>query len=158
MKRIRIVWLLLFALCLGSAGYYGYHAAEEIGEYQEGEDTYRDLRQYAADLKEASTEPPRADFGKLSQINPRVIGWIFGAGGEISYPVVQGEDNEYYLNHLFNGEVNSSGSIFLDVRCEGDFSGFHSILYGHHMKNGAMFGRLNQYESQSYYEATRAFF
>ena len=40
MKGTRIIWLLLFALCLGSAGYYGYYAAEEIGEYQEGEDIF----------------------------------------------------------------------------------------------------------------------
>ena len=93
-----------------------------------GEDTYQELRQYVAAPKEAFAEPPRADFGKLSQVNPQVIGWIFAAGGEISYPVVQGEDNEYYLNHLFKGEVNRSGCIFMDVRWEGDFSGFHSIL------------------------------
>ena len=67
MKGTRIIWLLLFALCLGSAGYYGYHAAEEIGEYREGEDTYQELRQYVAAPKEAFAEPPRADFGKLSQ-------------------------------------------------------------------------------------------
>lgn len=175
MKGKRIIWLLLFCLCLGGAGYYGYHAVIELREYKTGEDTYRNLRQYVSFRSgtdqgeqdagregpekeqnlpgERMTKPPQVNFKELSRINSQIVGWIYGADGAISYPVVQGKDNEYYLNHLFNGQTNSSGSIFMDTRCESDFSGFHTILYGHHMKNGSMFGSLNQYNSQSYYES-----
>ena len=72
---------------------------------------------------------------------------------EINYPVVQGADNQYYLKHLFNGKWNSSGCIFLDSRNTPDFSDRHSIIYGHHMKNGTMFSGLTEYKKQEFYDA-----
>ena len=95
----------------------------------------------------------RVDFDGLSEVNPQVVGWIFGPDTVISYPIVQGEDNTYYLHRLFTGESNGSGCIFLDAACAGDFSGDHSIIYGHHMKNGTMFASLGEYASQDYYES-----
>ena len=64
---------------------------------------------------------------------------------------MQGRDNQYYLKHLFSGEWNGSGCIFLDSRNRLDFSDRHSIIYGHHMKNGTMFSGLTEYKKQEYY-------
>ena len=69
------------------------------------------------------------------------------------YPVVQGEDNSYYLKHLFDGTYNANGCLFLDSRVKNDFSEAYSIIYGHHMKNGTMFSSLDGYKRQEYYEA-----
>lgn len=96
---------------------------------------------------------PLVDFEQLAQINPDIVGWILIEGTDISYPVVQGADNDYYLRHLFDGTYNSSGSIFLDAYCSPDFSDPHSIIYGHHMKNDSMFSGLMEYKDQQYYEA-----
>ena len=68
----------------------------------------------------------------------------------ISYPIVQGEDDVYYLTHTFNNTENSAGSIFMETLNSADFSDVHTILYGHNMKNGSMFGTLMEYESPSY--------
>lgn len=92
------------------------------------------------------------DFEGLAAVNPDIVGWIYSEGTPINYPVVQGEDNTYYLKHLFNGENNNTGSIFLDSRNQQDFSDRHMIIYGHHMQNNSMFSSLTKYKEQKYYE------
>ena len=95
------------------------------------------------------------DFQKLLEINPDTIAWIRfpDEPSQINYPVVQGNDNQYYLKHLFSGEWNGSGCIFLDSRNRADFSDRHSIIYGHHMKNGSMFSGLTEYKKQEFYDS-----
>ncbi|MBE6598232.1 MAG: class B sortase [Ruminococcaceae bacterium] len=93
------------------------------------------------------------DLAALQKINPDVIGWIMIPDTTISYPIVQGEDNAYYLNRTWEGEWNPAGSIYLDYRCTPDFSDFHSILYGHRMYNDSMFNALKGYENQDFLEA-----
>jgi sortase B len=95
---------------------------------------------------------PSVDFAALEQINPDIVGWIYIEGTKLNYPVVQGKDNEYYLDHLFEGRYNRSGCIFLDMKCSADFSDRHSILYGHNMQNDSMFAGLLNYQDQEYYE------
>jgi sortase B len=70
----------------------------------------------------------------------------------INYPVVQTKDNDYYLNHLFNRERNKCGCIFMDAANRSDFSSPNTILYGHHMRNGSMFGSLEKYKDKKYYK------
>ena len=79
---------------------------------------------------------PEVDFAALREINPDIVAWIYIEGTKINYPIVQGGDNSYYLKHLFSGEWNGSGCIFLDFRNDASFADRHSIIYGHHIKNG----------------------
>jgi len=92
------------------------------------------------------------DFSALQKVNDDVKGWILIPDSKISYPILQGEDNDYYLKHNWKKRRNSSGSIYIEHRCSGDFSDFNTILYGHRMNNKSMFGLLWNYEKQSYYE------
>lgn len=93
------------------------------------------------------------DFSALRQQNPDVLGWILIPGTRVSYPVVQGTDNSYYLDHTWRGGKNSVGAIFMDYRNSGDLSDFNTIIYGHRMNNRSMFGTLSQYKSRSYWQA-----
>lgn len=88
----------------------------------------------------------------LADINPNTVAWLKAENTEIDYPVVQGQDNIYYLQHLFTGETNRMGSLFVDYRTPGDFSGRMTIIYGHQMKNGSMFASLLKYKKQVYYD------
>lgn len=96
---------------------------------------------------------PEVDFTALEAINPQIVGWLYCAGTDINYPVVQGTDNDYYLNHLFDGTSNPNGCLFLDSRVSPDFTDVHSIIYGHHRQNDTMFSSLMGYKEQAYYDA-----
>lgn len=98
------------------------------------------------------TAPIEVDFETLWQENEDIVAWIYCEDTPIHYPVVQSSDNNYYLRRLLNGEYNINGTIFLDYRCDPDFSDFNSIVYGHHMKSGEMFGTLPKYKEQEYYD------
>ena len=93
------------------------------------------------------------DFSALRQQNPDVLGWILIPGTRVSYPVVQGTDNSYYLDHTWRGGKNSVGAIFMECRNSGNLSDFNTIIYGHRMNNRSMFGTLSQYKSRSYWQA-----
>lgn len=96
--------------------------------------------------------PILVDFNGLRKINGDIIGWLYGAGTSINYPVVQSSDNEDYLHTDIYGKYLYSGTLFADFRCGAVGSDQIHIIYGHTMKNGSMFGKLNRYKKQSYYE------
>ena len=98
------------------------------------------------------TEPPLAvDFESLKAINPDVKGWLYIEALDISYPVVQGPDNDAYLHTTYEGTSNFAGSIFLDYQNQGDFSDGNTIVYGHNMKNGSMFANIKKFTDQDYF-------
>ena len=85
-----------------------------------------------------------ADFESLKAINPDVVGWIVYEPIELSYPVVKDKGDDFYEHYSFDLEKNVAGAIFLDYICKPDLSGFNSIIYGHNMRNGTMFGSLKK--------------
>ena len=89
----------------------------------------------------------------LSAMNADVAAWIYSADTVIDYPVVQGSDNVYYLDHIFDGTYNKLGTLFVDCRNAPGFSDWNTIIYGHNMNNGSMFASLTNYTKQAYYEA-----
>ena len=102
-------------------------------------------------FKPRPQEDNSLSFGQLRDINPDVCGWLTLDGTAIDYPVVQGESNFTYLNTDVYGSFALAGSIFLDVDCDADFSGRYSLLYGHHMENGRMFGDLDKYKDGAFF-------
>ncbi len=120
-------------------------------------DTYRvydgaGLSSGIAKYKPEKDSPGEA-LKKLMEINPDVCAWITIDKTGIDYPVVQGEDNAVYLNHDVYGEYSLSGSIFLDYKNSRDFSDCYSLLYGHHMSQGKMFGDLDKYVEKAFFDS-----
>lgn len=100
-------------------------------------------------------EKMRAGLMSLAQINPDVYGWITVEGTNINYPLVQGEDNDYYLNHAYTGEFLPIGSIFVDFRCEDSITrNFNTVIYGHNITTGAMFHDVTKFFRDDYFEDT----
>ncbi|MBP3333789.1 MAG: class B sortase [Clostridia bacterium] len=97
----------------------------------------------------------RAKLKSLRETNPDVIGWISIPGTVIDYPIVQTEDNDYYLNHSITGTYLKSGSIFADYRNASDWSDQNTVLYGHNMASGEMFAQLAKFKSGSFFRANR---
>ena len=92
------------------------------------------------------------EYELIHQKNQKLIGWVKIDNTIIDYPVMQTVNNEYYLDHNFNQEEDRNGCIFMDYQCDVIKGCDNIILYGHHMKSGKMFGTLNKYSKQSYYE------
>lgn len=86
------------------------------------------------------------------KLNKDVVGWITIFDTHISYPVVQGKDNQEYLNKDVFGKFSFSGSIFLDYRNACGFTDSYSIIYGHHMEYGAMFGDVVEFKNDDYFQ------
>ena len=98
-------------------------------------------------------EAPNPHAGLL-ELNPEYVGWITVPGTAVDYPVVQAPDNDKYLHTGFSGEDSKSGTVFMDHRCDAEFFGPYTILYGHNMKNGSMFAALNEYiNNEAFLEA-----
>ena len=95
---------------------------------------------------------PTAEEGvpEDAPITDDMVAWITIDDTNIDYPVMQGDDNSKYLNVNPYGDYSLSGSIFLDSRNSQDFTDDYSILYGHHMEYGIMFGALDDFLSESY--------
>lgn len=91
------------------------------------------------------------DLDALRAVNPDVAAWLAIPGGDIAHPVCRGPDNDYYLHHTWERKWNGGGAIFLDCRSRRDFEGFHTIIYGHRMRNGTMFGPLHRYAEQDFW-------
>lgn len=146
------LWRLLGLMTERGAARESYEALDIYVEALPSADAPAEPSTQPAPTHEAA-EPYQVDFEALARINPDVAAWLILEGTALSYPVVQGQDNEYYLDRLFDGSYNASGCLFLDSRCEARFASPNSIVYGHHMKDGSMFAALDGYKEQEFYEA-----
>lgn len=110
-------------------------------------------KQYTTSTDFQGNLPPQVDFPALSDINSDVAAWLLIEGTQINYPVVQGEDNDFYLTHQFDRRYNQAGCLFLDIENDASFQEYNQIVYGHHMKNKSMFHDLTNYKDQAFFDA-----
>lgn len=103
-------------------------------------------------IKAMSLEAPELSryVSGMAEKYPGIAAWLQIPDTELDYPVMLGEDNQFYLEHLPDGSPNPIGSLVLDYRTKEN--SFHFIIYGHNGTGGKMFGMLKQYEAKEYYE------
>lgn len=117
-----------------------------------GEDALPEQAMEEADGGQAKEEPVMLEqYAGLYEENNDLAGWLSIEGTEIDYPVMQGEDDEYYLHHDFYGEDSKYGCLYVRGQADLD-AGTNFIIYGHNMKDGAMFGDLDLYLKESFYK------
>ncbi len=92
------------------------------------------------------------DLEALQAVNQDIIGWIEIPGTKLSCPLVKGADNQYYLKRDWRREPSSGGAIFVEETNSPDLTDFHTIIYGHRMRNGAMFAMLKDYQDQNFWK------
>lgn len=155
MKVRKIISSIILIIAIGVFCYSAYRLYGIYSEYKRGDDEYEEVEKIAFASIEAKEE---IDLEALKKINDDVIGWIDFVTIPINYPVVKGEDNDFYLTHTFNKEENKSASIFADYMNKGDFTDKNTIIYGHNMKNKSMFGLLNNYKDEDYYKSNPGFY
>lgn len=96
--------------------------------------------------------PEMMSFEELQEMNPDVLGWLTVFDTNIDYPLLQAEDNVVYLDHNPKMESETSGSLFLDYRNQKDFSDFNTIIFGHHMAHHEMFGDLDLFLNEDFWD------
>ena len=89
---------------------------------------------------------------KLRKENSDIVGWLEIDGTNVNYPVLQGEDNSYYMTHNYNKEENTYGSIFLDKDYDWNKPSSNLLIYGHNLQNGSMFHDILNYKEEDYYK------
>ncbi|MBR0140757.1 MAG: sortase [Ruminococcus sp.] len=165
---MRKFFVFVFMLICITAGLYfanRYYNDEYLPQKKQEENIKRQEKLYETikpDIPpkntEESTNPETPEIPKETDIlkNAKlvtndVVGWISVDGTEIDFPVVQSADNDFYLWRGVDGEENGLGTPFLDYRCAPDFSEYNWIIYGHNIENFGMFGRLQDFMQEDYF-------
>ena len=157
-----ITWVFL-AIGIGCLGYFVFYV-KEAGDTQNNYDKISALKNtdFAAVNKrekkkvtvnvDSEVPPPDIleDYLTIYNNNKSLVGWIRIDNTKIDYPVMQSQNEDYYLDHNFNQEKDSNGSIFIDKDCSIWPKSQNIIIYGHNMKSGKMFGELKKFKSEDY--------
>ena len=161
--------VLIVAICIFR--YAAFNLYHIYTEYKKGTDEYNSISEMAVTERdpdqveeidqpdEQPVAPVSIDFDSLRSINEDVIGWIYvEALDGVSYPVVKGTDNDQYLHLTYEKNYNFAGTIFIDYENKADFSDCNTLVYGHNMKNGTMFGQLKNFsKDDSAYNKSKYF-
>ena len=149
----QILRIIGIAVCIAVFLFALYNIITIFLNYREIDRTYdeavRDYTQIPSQ-EERLNSIPDVDFEKLISQNDDIIGWIFIEGTDISYPLLCGRDNQQYLFQSYEKKYLTAGSIYIDYRCSRDFSDSRTVVYGHNMHNGSMFGKLDKFTRESY--------
>jgi sortase, SrtB family len=140
--------LLVGVMCVS-----GYQICITQAQYQQEELQHQALLAYKPMpvAPDSDYAPPPSGVALLRQEYPDVAGWLEIPNTKIDYPFVLAEDNDEYLRADLDGNYLLAGSIFMDYRCMPDFSLFNTIIYGHNMKNGSMFGTLPSFRTAAFF-------
>ena len=169
MKRLKAFAVGMILAAAGLMFYCGSFYITSYRQNKEAEENWKQIEQTAHTSEQTSEDHAvkqkkrkeknkkqkiRESFGisweNLRKINSQTVAWITIPGADISYPVVQAADDEYYLKHNFRGEEDLFGCIFLEHDIKKNFTDSHSILYGHNIEGNMMFANLNRYEQPEF--------
>ena len=122
----------------------------------------KDQREFEK-VQESAVEQKKEEKDDVLSINwdklpVDCVAWIrFRHPKAINYPVMKSDDNDYYLHRNTEGKYSFSGSVFEDCHNSPDFTDYNTILYGHNMANGTMFGKLAKFRDQAYWKKHHGF-
>lgn len=155
MKKFFLIFrIVLLAICIAVFVVSAVMLVRILAGYAEADNFYDEINNSVESGDGAQTEsgaPSRlVELSKkvteLKAQYPDVIGYLSVPNLGINYPVVQTDNNDYYLNHLIDGNESTSGSIFLDCRIDKDpMKTKNTVLYGHNMNDGSMFHKIEDF-------------
>lgn len=143
-------------LALLTAGVYSAYCLwdnEQI--YSAAENVQEELLHLKPSVSGEAADENTPTFDDLLAINPDVCAWVTLDETRIDHPVLQGKTNLDYINTDVYGNFALAGSIFLHTHNDRTFHDNYSVLYGHHMENGGMFGDLDLYKDEAFFKANQ---
>ena len=150
-------------MCLiGTAAFCGYHIYDHYADEAEQTEAFENIAEIVEQAQAEDGNAPEVpltekkissrEYGELYLKNTDMVGWLSIAGTTLNYPVMQTPNEpNYYLKRNFEKEYSDLGTPYIQENCD-ITSSDNLIIYGHHIKGGKMFGALEDYKSQSFYE------
>jgi len=148
-KISNLIFLLLFIILLSLFIFSLYHIIIWKNNNKKNKEINEMLHEY---IIQGGNDKYNIDFEKLKKLNNDTIAYIKVNNTNIDYIVVKGKDNEYYLNHNFNEENNTSGWIFADKNNKFNGEDKNIVIYGHNTRDKSMFGSLRNVLDETWYE------
>lgn len=145
----KIANVILVAILIFSS----FQIANKLMDYKKSEELYSEMQDIVTSTEKTNIENPEDNintYEKLKAINPEYTFWVEVENTNISYPVVQGNDNSYYLKKDFNKQNNSAGTIFMDSLNNFEVDN-NTVLYGHNMKNKTMFNNVTLFKKKDFF-------
>ena len=181
-KRILLLCVTVLLCCVLGYSLYRYFSARQV--YDEEEENHQALLAYRPTLppelaeeethgaeasepseveafagrRPAIIKSPNMSIRLLQEQYPDTVGWITVPGTMVDYPIMQAEDNDYYLHRRQDGSHLYAGIPFMDYRNDPYCRDKNTIIYGHHMKNGTMFGTLVYFKDKEFFDSHDCFY
>jgi len=146
-KILFIILILVLILCIVYIGHYLYYSYKNK---KDNEEILNNIKIDREQITETKTER-MLQLEELQKENEEIIGWLEIEGTNINYPVLQTDNNDYYMNHNYKKEYSAPGSLFLDKDFDLINGSSNYLIYGHRNKYGLMFEDLLKYEKEDFY-------
>lgn len=145
-SKLKTLLIIVFSLALL---FSGYKITMWFINNNENNDIQSNISKYVS--KDKYEDKYKINFSELKKINNDTVAWLKVNNTNIEYVVTKSSDNDFYLKHNFNKKYNTGGWIFADYRNKFDGNDLNTIIYGHNMKNGTMFGTLKNTLNSDWY-------
>ena len=143
------IYRIIMLVCICVFGYSAFHLYQIYSDKHQVEQETQTYQKMATSSKDSQVLNP--DWDALQQSAPDIVAWLYVPGCDINFPVVQGSDNSYYLDHTTGKQSSPYGSIFLDYKANNQFMDDNSIIYGHSVEGGGMFTNLKNFTDESFF-------
>lgn len=154
MNKKRVIINIASVVLLCVMAYSGYQLFLIYDGYRQADlvkEAFAEYKPILPDTAQESKETVNQSVLDMQALNPDIIGWLTVDGTQMDYPFVYSKDNNDYLRRDLNGKYAVAGTIFMDYQCKADLSDFNTILYGHQMKNGSMFGDIAKFAKEDFW-------
>ncbi len=150
-ERTFLFYILFLSVILGISAWFMWH--NQTDYYAHMDNSVNVIQQQAVSEDVITVENKDGSQQEIVSINisalqntmPNLVGWIRQENTNINYPIMKGDNNDYYLTHDAMGKTSYSGSIFMDSMNSRFWNDDNTVVYGHNMKNESMFGSLKNY-------------
>lgn len=147
----KLIFEIIVAIVIIILGILIFKTIREKQSVKDGKGIVNQIQIEKANITEEKTEK-MLQLEELQKENPEIIGYLEIQGTNISYPVLQTTNNDFYMKKNYKKEYSKDGSIFLDKDYNWEIPSSNLLIYGHNNKNGQMFCDLLNYKDESYYE------
>lgn len=153
-KKIILIFCVIIFVC--GISYIGIYFYNDYKNKKANENILPEIEIDVEEKEEIKIEETKTErmlqLEELQKENNEIVAWLEIEGTNINYPILQADDNDYYLTHNYKKEKVNGGSLFLDKDFDLVNGSSNYLIYGHRMKNGTMFEDLMKYRKKSFYE------